>query len=581
MSDTTVAVVGSGAAAEGVRAALGDVDATVTTPDAVGLDASLALAVVVARSGSADFRRADERAREADLPWIAVELGGVGGHALDDVDASVVGFGPESGCYTCLAARVAADAEEKTRTAPSVSRSAVRLAGAHAGSLAVRALAGADVSGTVLEFPHAERVFLPVPHCEACGGAPARELDLADETAPDLDGVLERAERAVDERVGIVQAVGERESFPAPYYLAQLCETSGFSDATAERQAAGVAAGWDRAYVKALGEGLERYSAGVYRRADFERAPADREDGVPVDRFVRPGGAVTPDPGDTLRWVAGRDLHDGSNVALPAAFVVFPPPEERYGPAITTGLGLGGSTVDAVLSGLYETVERDATMLAWYSTFDPLGLRVDDADGDFADLAKRARSEGLTVTPLLVTQDVDVPVVSVAVHRADGEWPRFAVGSAADLDAAAAARDALSEALQNWMELRAMGSERAAGEEGAIARYADFPREVRGLVDPETTVPVDAVGPDEPPSGRAELSAVLDALDGAGLDAYAARLTPRDVDALGFEAVRVLVPEAQPLFVDVGEPFFGERAGRVPRELGFRAQLDRPFHPYP
>ncbi|MFC7201629.1 YcaO-like family protein [Halospeciosus flavus] len=582
MSNTTVAVVGSGAAAEAVRAALADADVTVTDTSPSDLDASLDLAVVVGRAGSADFRRADERARDVDLPWIAVELGGVGGYALDGVDASVTAFGPESGCFTCLSTRVAADADpQDVQESPSVSRSAIRLAGAHAGSRAVRALAGTDVSGTVLELPHAERAFLPVPNCDDCGDTPDRELDLDDADVPDLQGALERAERAVDDRVGVVQAVGERESFPAPYYLAQLCDTSGFSDAEARRQAAGVAAGWDRAYMKAIGEGLERYSAGVYRTADFERALADRDDGVSVERFVRPEGYETPAPDDTLQWVGGVDLHDGTDAALPAEFVVFPPHEERFGPAITTGLGLGGSTVDALLSGLYETVERDATMLAWYSTFEPLGLQVTDADPEFAELAKRARSEGLTVTPLLVTQDVDVPVVAVTVHRADGEWPCFAAGSSADLNAAAAARGALAEALQNWMELRAMGEERAAGEEGAIARYADFPREVRGFVDPETTVPVDSVGAEEPPSGRAELDAVLDALDGADLDAYAARLSPRDVEQLGFEAVRVLVPEAQPLFVDVDEPFFGERARQVPRELGFRPQLSRPFHPYP
>jgi ribosomal protein S12 methylthiotransferase accessory factor len=245
------------------------------------------------------------------------------------------------------------------------------------------------------------------------------------------------------------------------------------------------------------------------------------------------------------------------------------------GPGGPSGGGKTGT--EALLSGLYEVVERDATMLAWYSTFDPLGLGVDSEA--FAELRKHARAEDLSVTPLLCTQDVDVPVVAVAVHRED--WPRFSLGSAADLDPAAAATDALAEALQNWMELRAMGPDRAREEDGAIGRYADFPREVRGFVDPETTVPASEVGPSDPPTddSAAELDAVLDALADADLDAYAARLTPRDVEQAGFEAVRVLVPDAQPLFVS--GPFFGERAKTVPREMGFQARLNRPFHPFP
>jgi ribosomal protein S12 methylthiotransferase accessory factor len=51
------------------------------------------------------------------------------------------------------------------------------------------------------------------------------------------------------------------------------------------------------------------------------------------------------------------------------------------------------------------------------------------------------------------------------------------------------------------------------------------------------------------------------------------------VAALGFEAVRVVVPEAQPLFT--GDAFFGDRASEVPRQLGFEPRPDRPFHPYP
>jgi len=56
-------------------------------------------------------------------------------------------------------------------------------------------------------------------------------------------------------------------------------------------------------------------------------------------------------------------------------------------------------------------------------------------------------------------------------------------------------------------------------------------------------------------------------------------LTTRDVAEAGFEVVRVLVPEAQPLFT--GDRYFGERARSVPRELGYRPRFDRPPHPYP
>ena len=563
-----IAIVGSGPAAEAVEAACTDLDASVSTvqPDAID---GYAAAVVIAPCGSDAFARA---AGTGVRPWLSVEVGGVGGRPLDGLDAAVAAYTDGSAGYRDLEARVASTVEDvDVADAPRGDRSAVRLAGAVAGRRLVRLLGGADLGGTVVEVPGSERVFLPVPNG-------SRERGLRREhRAVDLETALDRAERAVDDRVGLVTQVGEQESFPVPYYVAALADTTAYSDARAAAFGGGVDADWNPAFMKALGEALERYSAGVYRESEFVTAPeADRPNAVGPSAFVRPDGFPDPDPDEPIRWVRGEAVATGEAVELPAEFVHYPPPDARYRPAITTGLGLGNSGVEALLSGLYEVLERDATMLAWYSTFDPLELAVDD-DG-FDRLVARARAEQLSVTPLLVTGDVDVPVVAAAVHR-EGDWPRFAVGSGADLDPAAAARAALAEALQNWTELRSIGPERAEGEEGAIGRYADFPEAARSFVDAGATVAAGDVGPDQVPTGSAELSAVVERAVEAGLAPYASRLTPRDVDALGFEAVRVLVPTAQPLFVD--DPFFGERAERVPRDLGFEPRLDRPFHPYP
>ena len=561
-----IAIVGPDPAASALRGAFSDVDVNVMEVE-VGLLDGFEYAAVVGTTGDERFRAANDLLDE----WVAVEIGGVGGRAIEGLNAAVTLFSDDSGCYDCLVDRVRANVPEGDAT-PQGTRSAVRFAGALAGRRTIQHLAGEELGGTVVEVPGVERSFLPSPDCD-CGPAPEGfELAYRD---VDLGDAVDRMDRSVDDRLGIVTDVGERESFPLPYYIARTTDTAAFADARCAEFAAGVSADWDAAYAKAIGEALERYCAGVYRASEFRSAPAEGlVDAVPVDRFVRPEVTPTPGPDDCLDWVPGVDLDTGERVSLPAEFVHFPPTEERVKPSITTGLGLGNSTVEAVCSGLYEVIERDASMLAWYSTFEPLGLDVDD--DRFRELARRARAEGLTVTPLLLTQDVDVPVVGAAVHR-EGDSPRFAMGSAADLDAGAAAASATAEAIQNWMELRAMGAERASEEEGAIGAYADFPEEARTFVDPEATIP--AAGVSETASGEAELETVLGHLLAADLDAFASRLTTRDVAALGFEGVRVLVPEAQPLFT--GEPFFGERLASVAESMGFEPRPDRAYHPFP
>lgn len=570
MTSNDIALVGSGPAAEAVRAAFEDVDAAVSesSPDGVG-DARLS--VVVAPAGTDAPRAVDERGDRL----VVVELGGVGGHPVAAIDAAVSVFDAGGARFSDLCGRVAATTDGEG--SPSGDRSAVRFAGALAGRRAVALLANdesvvdtvSEVAGTGIV---AERPILPLPDPATRDRQVRREYREAN-----VDDSLTRAERALDDRTGLVAQVGERESFPVPYYLAQTTETRGFSDVRAAEFAAGVDPDWDAAFMKALGEGLERYCAGVFRSAEFTVAP-ERTRATPVSpsRFVRPDSYRAPDPEEPIPWVEGEHLETGESVSLPAEFVHYPPQNERHKPSITTGLGLGNSGAEALLSGLYEVVERDATMLSWYSTFDPLALDVDD-DG-YAELEKRAHAENLTATPLLVTQDVDVPVVAAAVHR-DGEWPNFAVGSGASLDPTDAARSALSEALQNWMELRAMGPEQANAEGGAIGAYADFPDAAREFVDAGPAVPASSVGPDEVPTGEDELAAVVERVADGDLDAYAARTTTEDVERLGFEAVRVLIPAAQPLFQ--GDPFFGDRAESVPAAMGFRPRLDGPYHPYP
>ncbi|MFA9516297.1 YcaO-like family protein [Halopenitus sp. H-Gu1] len=564
-----IGLVGEGPAIEAAKAALGDIDVNVfpVDPDPSVLE-GLALAVVAGTTGDGSFAAVDDVLDR----WIAIEVGGIGGRPIESVDAAVTVF--DGTCYECLRTRIrASDPDPADR--PTGVRSAVRYAGALAGRRTIDLLSGGrPVGDTVVEVPGNERILLPVPGCSCGTFDRSRSIPREHEGVP-LEDALERAQRAVDDRLGPIAEVGERESFPVPYYISRIEDTTPFSDVRAAEFAAGVDVDWNAAFMRALGEGLERYAAGVYREESFEYAPPDDlESPIPPDRFL------TPDPVDidsvgSIPWVEGERIDTGDRVSLPAEFVHFPPPSNRFRPSITTGLGLGSSGIDAVLSGLYETVERDATMIAWYSTIEPVELSIEDEG--LSALEKRARAEGLSVTTLLATVDVDVPVVAAAVHR-EGDWPRFAAGSAADLDPAAAARSAVAESLQNWMELRAMGPEGAAAEGAAIGHHADFPAVTQSFFDPDVVVDAEGIG--EPDlDGVAELEAVLDRLSASELTAYASRTTTRDVADLGFEAVRVLVPEAQPLFT--GDPFFGERVQSIPESMGFEPDLEREYHPFP
>ena len=578
----TVHVVADDPVREEVAAALDDVDVEVVDASVVEIEGAV-LAVVADVVGSARFQAANRRAIDGGTPWIAVEVGGVGETPFEDVDAAVSVFGPDTACYDCLRARIDSTREDDAATgAPRGDRGTVRLAGAIAGRECVRLLAddASSLLGGVLELPYVRREMFPVEGCSCQPSTRDRSMEITSDESRTIEETVDRMNRAVDERVGLVRAIGESESYPAPYYLATLADTSVYSDATAPTNAAGVDEDWNRAFVKGIGEALERYCASVYREREFtEASAAELDSALEPTAIVRPDDAAAYDPETSIPWVDGMNLHTDSTTYLPADAVHFPQPGTGVVAQITTGLGLGSTMADAIVSGLTEVIERDATMLSWYSTYEPLELVVED-DG-FDRLSRRVGAEGLEVTPLLVTQDVDVPVVAVCLHRdeTDSSWPAFAAGAAADLDVDAAARSALAEATQNWMELRSIGPEGAADAGGWIGPYASFPEPVRSFVDVDGAVDTATLRPESVPAGAPAVRELLGRIETAEMTAYAARVTSRDVASLGFEAVRVIVPTAQPLFTK--EPFFGDRVQRVPVSLGYEPLIDHEPHPYP
>lgn len=542
-----------------------------------------AMPIVAAPAGDPLLTQAGDR---LDGLWIGIEVGGMGGWQLPKTEACVTVFDAAGGpCHRCLRTRIDAAHKELTEASGGYDASSASYAGAQAAWM-LRDV-GADqldqLRGRLIEIGGMTRRLLAVPGCDCELAADRFELEFA-HVEYELDDALERAEQAFDDRLGIITEVGEQASFPTPYYLARLADTAGFSDRTAAKLAAGVDHDWNGSFMRALGEGLERYCAGVYHVDDLPTEPGDRC--IELGSLALARGDDRP----IGHWWRGVDLHEQTSVSLPAESVVFPPPDDADLAGITTGLGLGSSTVAATLQGLLEVIERDACMLGWYSTFEPMALHV-DSEG-YRTIERRIASEGLGATSMLVTQDIDVPVVTSVVHRRDGEgdsmvtvpwsdgddWPAFAVGSAASFDPAKAAERALAEATQNWMELRSMGPDRAESE-GAIARFASFPREARGFLDIEHEVPVTSVGPAEIPEGETALDRAIQAVSEIALDAYVARLTTPDVADLGFEVVRVIVPQAQPL-VRQATPM-SQRVKTVPRSLGFRPRLDRGPHPYP
>lgn len=428
--------------------------------------------------------------------------------------------------------------------------------------LVQQALAAGDIAADRLLIVHpdgrTERIDLlpaPLPRDPSATGSPV---------PAGLDAAIAAAEQAVDPTVGIIEAVGEEASVPLPYYLARVGEQPAARAGDRGRLAAGVDPSWDRAYMRALGEALERYAASVYAPETLQTAPPEAvTPAMSLEALVRPD---RPLPG-TLPWVTGLDLHTRAATAVPAGLVYHPPPGPELRPPITTGLALARTRPAAIHRGLLEVLERDALMRIWYGEAPVHRVTVETEA--MQALRARLRAADLTATCWACPTPEGVPVCIAAVHRAAG-YPRCAFGSAAGVEPADAAAAAVTEATQNWMELDAMGPATAAETYAGVARYAEDPSPAfEVLPGADEAVSLEGVLS----TGPAALDPLLAELAQQELAAVAVSVTTSDLRAVGFEVVRAIIPAAQPLFIH--EPYFGDRVS--PTADAQHARLPHPF----
>lgn len=453
-------------------------------------------------------------------------------------------------------------------------------------------------------------------------GASLDSVASLDPAAPaDVDEALVRARRLVSDQVGVISGVVFLETSPdepAVYWVqsrpAELGPVAGraglnLGNATSNDP--------DRAVIKAVGESVERYCCAFYDPSRLTLRTFDRLQEPALDpenfalftaqQYADPDFPFAPFTRETpVRWVAGRSLLDDRDVYVPACLVYIPyarvETEVVLNDQISTGLACGTSYASALTKAICEAVERDAYMIVWRNS-----LRCPHIDLDaVTDPAIRPlvdALQNLAVTPhaVMLTMDIPVPVVLILLRREDGP-PYTIVASGADLSPRRALRLALEEAC-----LAMIGMSRAVAtspDYRPAAEYSDVTTmERHGLVhaiDPQLcattsflTDPLELVRVDALPdlsTGRPleDLQTVLREIRPFVSDVVAVDVTTCDVNDVGFNVVRVVVPELVPMDIDHRHQHLGGRRlydvpfrlGRVPRPRTAH-ELNPYPHPFP
>lgn len=157
-------------------------------------------------------------------------------------------------------------------------------------------------------------------------------------------------------------------------------------------------------------------------------------------------------------WCWVQDLSNGSPVAVPSVMVSLERHRHRRSSLLpfhfsSNGLNAGNTPIEALVGGLYEVVERDATTctkLAWEAGAMRLCLNLDTIrNNHICLLVERIRSAGLSVVVLDCTVDTLVPTFCAYLFEANNPLAGLYHGYGTHLDPEVAVLRAVCEAAQS------------------------------------------------------------------------------------------------------------------------------------
>jgi oxazoline/thiazoline synthase len=459
--------------------------------------------------------------------------------------------------------------------------------------------------------------LIPVPWCRLCGETPvpaARPLLLQPCKAQVMDDgghrhvapeeTLARHQHLVSPITGLVkELVAVRDDPPVRVYVAgrntalRVERLADFRRGL-RQMSAGKGVSAVQAKTSALCEALERYSGElqgdeVVVTASY-RAMRDRHG----DSVIHPNAVmrysdlqyagrkalnarqsrfnVVPEPLDEtlpIDWTPVWSLSASCQVYLPTQLLYYGAPAtagvtRRFAIGCSNGCALGNTLEEAVLQGLFELVERDATALWWYPRLRRPGFDLAHVDDRWVrDVVAWYAQRGRDCWALDLTSDLGIPVVAALSRLRAGGQERIIFGLGCHLDAPIALQRAFAE--MNQM----------LGVAEARIEHADLDdRETRHWLATATLAnqPYLAPDPDQPPRRLAEfpvrhsgelltdLTTCRHLIEARGLQLLVLDQTRRDV---GLPVVKVLVPGLRHFWARYGTG----RLYEVPVAMGWLA----------
>jgi len=370
----------------------------------------------------------------------------------------------------------------------------------------------------------------------------------------------------------------------------------------------------EEVFSKAIGEFLERYFLTIYHKKDLLRGSAKllRKSGYSApnlnllagfsDRQKEFNPRMRFDDESIFCWEKTKRWSTGETVYLPAQLVHWTYSRDESEPFLcesNTNAAGGFFTLEgAILSGIYESIQRDSFFIYWLNQLTPKRIDPKTVPHDgFQTLLNESERYGFEIHCLNIAVDTGIPAFAVVISDPSGAGPRFCLGGGCQADPAKALHRALEEAwsVYYWMRPRPSFpaldknyrpfSERIGQDErlrlwanpemGEHLNFLISGKEER-FSDINFDYPGNFASQDE------ELKFLVKKIEnlGPGYEVFYYEARHPLLSSLGYHSAQIIVPQLFPLYLgEINAPLGSSRIKDVPRKLGL-AQVAK-FNPLP
>lgn len=382
----------------------------------------------------------------------------------------------------------------------------------------------------------------------------------------------------------------------------------------------------DEAISKAIGEFLERFPQIIYKEKNLLRASVRdlkqrKKNYLDIKNLAgfsdeqkkwRSNFEFSED--DNFLWTEGKSLFNKRVILIPAQLIFwnysfFHNGWQEREPILrepnTSGAGGNYTLTKALLSGLYELIQRDGFLIYWLNNISPPQIDLETIEyKPLKNLIDDYQRLNLEVHFYNTTTELNIPSCVCTIFDHSGIGPKISMGAGCEMDWDKTLLRALTEAagVASWSRQR-----KDSGEEYFIAEnyqpyrdknigqlerlnlwanekmFSHFPFFLKGkiqsLKEIKNNFPKFS-------SSEKELQYLIEKFKsfGKNYEIFYYEARHQVLKDLGYSSVKVIVPALVPLYLrEIYAPLGARRLKEVPEKLGFKSTEEwNPWpHPFP